>query len=473
MSVVRTSVRYVSSVAVSKRIAVMTAELEALLAEPVDGTAAERTQATYELERLERRLPALRHRLINGLTEVPLDELGESSYGAALSMLVRISEAEAKRRIKEARDLGPRVAMTGEPLAPLLSNTAAAQCRGDIGGEHVAIIRTFFTKLPGFVDHATREAAEAQLAELACGLTPDGLRAAADHLATLLDQDGELTDEDRARERYLTLGKQQPNGLSEIRGKIDAETRGLWEAVAAKSAAPGMCNPDDDNPCVDGDPSPDNLSKDLRTTAQRNHDAFKAVLRAMLASGQLGSHNGLPVTMVISTTLKELESGTGHAVTGGGSLLPMAEVIRQASAAHHYLAVFDDHTEEALYLGRAKRLASKGQRIVLYAKDRGCTKPGCTAPSYWCEAHHVQGWTAEHGPTDIDTLTLACPPHNRLIDTTRWRTRKRKDGRTEWIPPPNLDTGQARVNNYHHPHRYLIADENASGENGDGPRAVR
>ena len=38
------------------------------------------------------------------------------------------------------------------------------------------------------------------------------------------------------------------------------------------------------------------------------------------------------------------------------------------------------------------------------------------------------------------------------------RTRKRKDGRTEWIPPPNLDTGQARVNNYHHPESYLIPD---------------
>ena len=59
--------------------------------------------------------------------------------------------------------------------------------------------------------------------------------------------------------------------------------------------------------------------------------------RAMLASGQLGSHKGLPVTMVVSTTLKELESGVGHAVTGGGSLLPMSEVIRQAAAAHHYL----------------------------------------------------------------------------------------------------------------------------------------
>src|SRR6187455_1132380 len=78
----------------------------------------------------------------------------------------------------------------------------------------------------------------------------------------------------------------------------------------------------------------------------------KALLQAMLASGQLSSHHGLPVTMVVSTTLKELESGTGHAVTGGGSLLPMAEVIRQAGAAHHYLAVFDGHTEEPLYLGR-------------------------------------------------------------------------------------------------------------------------
>jgi hypothetical protein len=76
------------------------------------------------------------------------------------------------------------------------------------------------------------------------------------------------------------------------------------------------------------------------------------------------------------------------------------------------------------------------------ARDRGCTKPGCTAPGYWCEAHHVDGWTADNSPTDIDKLTLACPPHNRLIEKTGWRTRKRKDGRTEWLPPPNLDTGQ-------------------------------
>ena len=36
---------------------------------------------------------------------------------------------------------------------------------------------------------------------------------------------------------------------------------------------------------------------------------------------------------------------------------------------------------------------------------------------------------------------------------------KRKDGRTEWIPPPQLDSGQARVNDDHHPERYLYPDD--------------
>ena len=80
-------------------------------------------------------------------------------------------------------------------------------------------------------------------------------------------------------------------------------------------------------------------------------------------------------TLVISTTLQELESGRGHAVTGGGSLLPMSEVTRQAATTHHSLAVFDRHTGEALYLGRSRCLASAAQRIVLYASDTAVCTP--------------------------------------------------------------------------------------------------
>jgi hypothetical protein len=66
---------------------------------------------------------------------------------------------------------------------------------------------------------------------------------------------------------------------------------------------------------------------------------------------------------------------------------------------------------------------------------------------------------ADDGQTDVDDLTLACGPHNRLVKPGGWRTRKRKDGRTEWIPPPHLDSGQSRVNDYHHPENYLLPDQ--------------
>jgi hypothetical protein len=117
-----------------------------------------------------------------------------------------------------------------------------------------------------------------------------------------------------------------------------------------------------------------------------------------------------------------------------------------------------------LYLGRTKRFASAGQRIVLHARDRGCTFPGCTVPGYGCQAHHGERDWADGGLTDITDEVLACPPHNRLVKKGGWRTRKRKDGRTEWIPPPHLDSGQARVNNYHHPQKYLLPEEDPFGD---------
>ena len=128
----------------------------------------------------------------------------------------------------------------------------------------------------------------------------------------------------------------------------------------------------------------------------------------------------------MSTTLQDLQSGTGQAVTAGGTLLPMPDVIRLASHAHHYLVIFDHHTHEPLYLGRSKRIASVGQRIVLHAKDRGCTFPGCTVPGYGCQVHHAQADWANGGLSNIDEEALACGPHNRLVEEGGWRTRKRK-----------------------------------------------
>jgi len=239
--------------------------------------------------------------------------------------------------------------------------------------------------------------------------------------------------------------------MSRLSGLMTPELRAALEAMLAKLAAPGACNPEDDTPVVDATPDQDAVRRDHRSQAQRNHDAFLAGLRGLFASGELGRHNGLPVSIVVTTTLNELEAAAGKALTGGGTLVPMSDVIRWAGHAHHYLAIFDQG--KALALHHTKRLASPAQRIVLYARDRGCTKPGCAAPAYHSQAHHVRGWAATQR-TDIDDLTLACGVDNRLAEKG-WTTRTNAHGETEWIPPPHLDRGQRRTNPYHHPERFL------------------
>ena len=420
-------------------------------------TAAEVLAIQKRLEHGYRAQPAVDHQLIHQLTAATPAELGANSWPKVLSEALRISTDEAKRRIKQAELLGPRTAMTGEPLPPTLPNVAAAQARGQIGSEHVRTIEKFFNELPSRIDAQTRDQAEADLARIATGLGPTQFRAAADRLALVLNQDGDLPDEaDRARRRYLTIDKQDAGGMSRFHGLLDPEARATLDAVLAKLAAPGMCNPDDEAPCVDGEPTDAAVQGDARSPGQRNHDALKAMGRAVLASGELGRHNGLPATIIVTATLQDLQSGAGVAATGGGSLLPMRDVIRLASQSHHYLVIYDKHTRQPLYCGRAKRFATPGQRIVLHALERGCTRPGCTAPAYWCQVHHVDDWVADNGETNINDLTLACGPDNRLVEDGGWTTRKRNDGRTEWLPPPHLDTGQPRVNDFHHPEKYLV-----------------
>jgi len=418
-------------------------------------TTPERLRALERLERVARRLPVPGHVLITGLLEQASEEELGGKLRAVLADRLRITSAEAGRRIGEAEELGARRAMSGEPLAPQLAATAAAQRDGLIGQGHLKVIRGFFTQVPAEVDVLTRAAAEADLAGKASRYRPDELAKYANKLMDCLNPDGNFTDEDRARRRGLLLGEQGYDGMSRLSGYVNPELRATIEAVLATLAAPGMANPEDDVPVIDGAPSEDTARRDLRSQPQRNHDGLLAGLRALLASGQLGQHHGLPTTLIVTTTLKELQAAAGRGLSAGGTVVPMSDLLRLAGHAHHYLAVFEGAKPLALY--HTKRLATPAQRIMLLAKDRGCSKPGCDVPGYWTRVHHVQGW-ARTRRTHINELTLACGPHNRLADKG-WTTRTNTKGDTEWIPPPHLDHGQPRTNTLHHPEKLLRQDE--------------
>jgi Domain of unknown function (DUF222) len=59
-------------------------------------------------------------------------------------------------------------------------------------------------------------------------------------------------------------------------GRGASADRATIDAVFAKLAAPGMCNPVDSRPVVAGQPSPAAIDGDTRSAAQRQHDALNA-----------------------------------------------------------------------------------------------------------------------------------------------------------------------------------------------------
>jgi hypothetical protein len=253
--------------------------------------------------------------------------------------------------------------------------------------------------------------------------------------------------------------------MATVAGNLDPQTLALFRTVMDVWAAPGMNNPDDPNSPVGAvdDPAHDAViieaaaERDTRSRAQRQHDAFTAILKTILEYKLLGtSHRGLPVQVIITMTKQQLDEAAGIAHTATGVDVPVKDALELAARADWSLAVFANHSSDVLYFARAKRTAQQGQRLALFAKDRGCTSPGCRNPISWTEIHHTTAWV-DGGLTDIDVLAPACIPHHALIGPgeDQWQTVMVTEGpdagRVAWVPPKCVDPDQTpRVNRAHH-----------------------
>ena len=453
---------------------------------------------------------AIDHRILAALMDrATPHEIGGKTWTDVLATRDRLSATEARRRITAARDLGPRHTMTGDVLEPVLAACAAALAAGRITTGHIAIIGATLNKTSAYLDATARGQLESTLVDIATTNTPETLQKAADHALALINPDGEGPDPARHR-RGLSISAQDVDGMAKVSGWVDAEFAAYLRTILDVWARPGINNPDDAAPQynpipnpLDDDPvepdtepeskvefdfegetevgagsaeaesevepetepqapvpaappptwDPETHLRDPRTQSQRNHDALKAVLRDTLMSKRLGQHNGLPVSVVVSTTLKELEAGAGIAVTGAGTLMPMRDLIRLAEHAHHYLIVYRHHTAEPLYIGRSKRLATKAQRLLLYNRDRGCTRPGCTQAACRCQAHHANPSWNNGGLTDAPDLGLGCGPDNQLAELGWTNTIDPETGRVHWHPPPLMNTGGDTLNHHYHRRR--------------------
>ena len=375
---------------------------------------------------------------------------------------LHLSAGEVRRRMKLAARIRPRRSMTGPPRPPELPALAAAVEAGAVGEDHIRQVCTGLDRLPREVSAADRDTAEQVLVGHARSQDAGFVALVGRKLAEVHNPDGVFDDRDRATRRGLVLGPQGVDGMSKLSGFLTPTARAAFEAVAA-AVRPGHHLPDTDQAIVDA-------RTDTRTKSQRLHDAFAWGLGTAMASGQLGTHRGLPVTVIVTTTLAELEQAAAAAAdpslpmpaparTGGGSFLPMRSLIRLAAGKIHYLAVFENHSARPLYLGRSRRLASADQRIFCHARDHGCTHTDCAEPGYHCEVNHAVDW-AHGGRTDADNLFFACGPSNRAAADGSYTTHVTDQGRLAWTD----GTGPPQVNRLHHPEELLDHPEELPDE---------
>lgn len=406
-----------------------------------------RIEVAERLEGQQRVNRGLSYRMFGEIAE-PVDGPGVPAgvkVRDVLASRLRLTAAEVKRRFALAARIRQRRSLSGPPLPPELPALAAAVEAGDVGEDHIAAVCHALDRLPSSVAPAERERAERALVRHAREQDSKFIAAIGIEIADCLNPDGTFTDEDRARRRGLHLGRQGADGMSRLIGWVDPETRAYLEAVTA-AARPGRHLPDGAEGC------------DTRSPEQRCHDGLKLGLKAGVESGALGQHRGLPVTVIVTTTLGALEQAAGWARTGGTGRLPMRDVIRMAAESIHYLVVFEDHSARPLYLGRSKRLATADHRIICYARDRGCTKPNCFEPGYHSEVHHALAWS-DGGPTDADNLYFGCGCDHKMATEGTYQTSVTEDGRIAWSD----GTGPPRVNDVHHPERLLIEDGDEPG----------
>ena len=165
------------------------------------------------------------------------------------------------------------------------------------------------------------------------------------------------------------------------------------------------------------------------TPQQRRADAL-----ANLITGE-GPHRRPKTTLLVIADYDTVAGELRNLRYDDGMPVPPDQIADLAADAQIVPAIFNAEGEP-LWLGRAQRHASAGQRMVLAARDGGCAI--CSSPAERCEPHHIE-WFSRGGNTDIDNLTLLCDRCHHLIHDDGWQLRD-VNGRVELRPPPQPPT---------------------------------
>ena len=392
-------------------------------------------------EKVRNRLPLVDHAAIGAVVARDLPAtLTQATVQRMLASMLRLSPGEASRRVRAAEALAGRTSMTAEPLESQRPHLAAAQRAGEVNPEQVGIIERALARVarPGF-DPSDVEAGEELLTRFAQQFGPKELKRLAEQVIDAIDPDGSLPHEQLNADRRFFHLRPTKDGAYAGEFRLTAEAGTRLQALLGPLAKPKI------NSTVGPDGSLVE-EPDARHHGQRMHDALEDVCGRLLRTDiAVPGSGGTPATVIITIDLDDLLNRTGYGIASDGTLI-RTETVRELTDSAEIYTAFLNNRGEVLRLGRTRRIASRGQTVALYARDGGCSFPGCDTAPEWCERHHITSWV-DGGSTDLNNLTLLCRYHHHNFASRGWHCRITPDGIPAWTPPWWIDRSRTPMIN--------------------------
>ncbi|GAB3563623.1 hypothetical protein GCM10027405_18510 [Arthrobacter alkaliphilus] len=398
--------------------------------------------------------------------------------GEHLRSLLRISAAEARRRLALAENLLPGRSLTGQRIEPRFGEAAAALACGSIASRQASTITMALERVRPLCSPEAAADMEHALTMTAGENDADFVARIARRSTEAIDQDGTEPREEALRHLQGAFLRRPKHGLQHVEifatqdqyehllavmnTATNPRTRTSQEPGPKDNQVDAGCGSGLTNGPADGGPggSPDDAATlDRRTRAQKLLDGLLGACKIALASGALPAAGGqrpqIMATIAYRDLLGELKElpafrEAGRA-TGTGSLTftgPVpAGTLRKIACDADIIPVVLGGEGQVLDIGRASRIFPAHIRKAIVARDKGCAFPSCTMPAPWCEAHHITYWS-RGGPSSVENGVLLCSHHHHLIHKEEWHIQIQA-GVPWFIPPPHIDPHrQPRKNRY-------------------------
>ena len=167
-------------------------------------------------------------------------------------------------------------------------------------------------------------------------------------------------------------------------------------------------------------------------TSRRNADALVVMAETLLEAGPQARSGGDRNQLIVHVDIESLatDKGTICHLEDGVAIAP--EVARRLGCDASVVTLIE-RDGEPLDVGRKSRTPTAAMRRALAARDRGCRFPGCTQ-KHFVDAHHIEHWVRDGGPTKLRNLVQLCRFHHRLVHEYGYEVSLER-GRATFIRP--------------------------------------